>query len=80
MAARLEAAARAVPGVRITQDVQANTVFALIPKDVADRLRKRFPFYTWDESTGEVRWVCSFDTTEEDVDAFAAALAAEMPG
>lgn len=80
MARRLEAAARAVPGVAITQAVQANTVFALIPKDVAERLRKRFPFYTWDEATGEVRWVCSFDTTGDDVDAFAAALAAEMAG
>ncbi|MFA1539093.1 threonine aldolase family protein [Actinomadura monticuli] len=80
MARRLEAAARAVPGVEITQSVEANTVFALIPKDAADRLRKRFPFYTWDEATGEVRWVCSFDTTEDDVDAFAAALASEMTG
>ncbi|SNS45139.1 L-threonine aldolase [Actinomadura meyerae] len=80
MAARLAAAARAVPGVEITQPVQANTVFAVIPKDAAERLRERFPFYTWDEATGEVRWVCSFDTTAADVDAFAAALAAEMPG
>jgi threonine aldolase len=78
MAARLESAARAVPGVEITQAVQANTVFARIPADVTDRLRKRFPFYTWDEATGEVRWVCSFDTTEADVDAFAAALSSEM--
>ncbi|CNF97164.1 threonine aldolase [Mycobacterium tuberculosis] len=78
MAARLESAARAVPGVEITQAVQANTVFARIPADVAERLRKRFPFYTWDEATGEVRWVCSFDTTEADVDAFAAALSSEM--
>ncbi|GGQ30494.1 threonine aldolase [Actinomadura coerulea] len=77
MARRLEAAARAVPGVEITQAVQANTVFALMPRDAAERLRKRFPFYTWDEASGEVRWVCSFDTTEEDVDAFAAALAEE---
>lgn len=80
MARRLEAAARAVPGVAITRAVQANTIFALVPKDVAERLRERFPFYTWDEATGEVRWVCSFDTTGDDVDAFATALAAEMAG
>jgi threonine aldolase len=77
MARRLEAAARPLPGVEITQAVQANAVFAVMGKDAAGRLRKRFPFYTWDEATGEVRWICSFDTTEEDVDAFAAALAAE---
>ncbi|WP_242906975.1 threonine aldolase family protein [Actinomadura terrae] len=78
MARRLADAARAVPGVRITQPVEANEVFAIVPKDVAERLRERFAFYTWDERTGEVRWVCSFDTTEADVDSFAAALAAEL--
>ncbi|MBT2211564.1 low specificity L-threonine aldolase [Actinomadura sp. NEAU-AAG7] len=78
MARRLADAARAVPGMEITQPVEANEVFAVIPKDVAERLRERFAFYTWDERTGEVRWVCSFDTTESDVDAFAAALAAEL--
>ncbi|MBA9004899.1 threonine aldolase family protein [Thermomonospora cellulosilytica] len=80
MARRLAEAVGKVPGVRITRPVEANAVFAVIPRDVADRLRKRFRFYTWDEHTGEVRWMCSFDTTEEDVDAFAAALAEEMTG
>ena len=45
-----------------------------LPPGVADRVRPRFPFYDWSASTGEVRWMCSWDTTEEDVDAFAAAL------
>ncbi|MBB4705041.1 threonine aldolase family protein [Sphaerisporangium siamense] len=78
MAARLAAAVRDVPGVTVTREVRANAVFAVLPRDVADRLRKRFRFYTWDESTGEVRWMTAFDTTEADVDAFAAALAEEM--
>ena len=50
----------------------------LLPSDVTERLQKRFRFYTWDTHTGEVRWMCSFDTTENDVDTFAAALAEEM--
>jgi threonine aldolase len=78
MASRLEAAVRDVPGVRVTQAVQANAVFAVIPPDVAERMQKHFRFYTWDEHTGEVRWMCSFDTAEADVDAFAAALREEM--
>jgi threonine aldolase len=78
MAQRLAAAVREVPGVTVTQEVQANAVFAALPRDVADRLRKRFLFYTWDEKTGEVRWMAAFDTTEADIDAFAAALATEM--
>jgi threonine aldolase len=78
MAQRLAAAVRDVPGVQITQEVQANAVFAVIPVDVTERLQKRFRFYTWDEHTGEVRWMCSFDTTEADIDAFAAAVREEM--
>ena len=78
MAARLAAAVGEVPGVRITQPVQANAVFAVLDRDVANRLRERFRFYDWDPATGEVRWMCAFDTTETDVDAFVAALAEEL--
>ena len=78
MAARLAAAVRDLPGVRVTQEVQANAVFAVLDRAVADRLRERFRFYDWDPATGEVRWMCAFDTTPDDVDAFAAALAQEL--
>jgi threonine aldolase len=74
MAARLTAAVADVPGVEITHPVQANAVFALLPREATPRLQEAFPFYVWDEGTGEVRWMCSWDTTEEDVDAFAAAV------
>jgi threonine aldolase len=76
MAAMLAAEVDGIPGVRITRPVQANAVFAIVPPDVADAVREKFKFYTWDESTGEVRWMCSWDTTEDDVRAFAAALRA----
>ncbi len=75
MATRLAGAVGAIPGVRITQQVQANGVFAILHRAAADQVRQRYPFYTWDEATGEVRWMCSFDTTPDDVDAFAAAVA-----
>ncbi|WP_283133865.1 threonine aldolase family protein [Rhizohabitans arisaemae] len=78
MARRL---ADAVGGsVRISRPVQANAVFAILPREVAERLQKDFRFYTWNEGTGEVRWMTSFDTTAEDVDAFAAAIVAETGG
>ena len=32
------------------------------------------PFYIWDEAENIVRWMCAWDTTAEDVDAFAAAV------
>ena len=78
MAARLAEAVRQVPGVTITQPVQANAVFAVLPPEVTARLQKRFRFYTWDSHTGEVRWMCAFDTTVSDVDTFSAAIAEEM--
>ncbi|MGQ1838165.1 threonine aldolase family protein [Kocuria turfanensis] len=67
-----------MPGVAFTQQTQVNAVFAVLPDGVADRLRRRFRFYDWDAATGEVRWVCSFDTTAGDVDAFVAALRSEL--
>jgi len=78
MARRLEQAVRDVEGVRVTRPVESNAVFAVLPRAAAERLQKRYRFYFWDEATGEVRWMCSFDTTEQDVDAFAAALTEEL--
>jgi threonine aldolase len=78
MAQRLAEGVRAVHGVEILYPVQANGVFAKLPHEVSERLQKRFRFYFWDETEGVVRWMCSFDTTESDVDAFVAALKEEM--
>jgi threonine aldolase len=78
LAARLAAAVRDIQGVTITQNVEANAVFAVLPAGVAERLRSRSAFYTWNEVTGEVRWMTAFDMTTEDVDDFASAVAEEM--
>lgn len=78
MAARLAEAVRNLPSLTITRPVQANAVFATLPGTATRALQERFPFYVWDESRGEVRWMCSWDTTEEDVDAFAAAVRAAL--
>ncbi|WP_336322313.1 low specificity L-threonine aldolase [Streptomyces lavendofoliae] len=78
MAQRLAEGVRAVDGVEILHPVQANAVFARLPHQVSRRLQDRFRFYFWDEAAGDVRWMCSFDTTEDDVDAFVLALKEEM--
>src|SRR4051794_29389478 len=72
MARRLAEGVAGADGVRITQRVDANAVFAVLPPGAAENLQQRWHFYVWDETTGEVRWMCSWDTTPEDVDAFAA--------
>nr|WP_237740836.1 low specificity L-threonine aldolase [Arthrobacter crystallopoietes] len=77
MAARLRAAVDRIDGVVPTQPTQANAVFAALPSGAADRIREKFRFYDWDASRGEVRWMCSFDTTEDDVDAFVEVIRVE---
>ncbi len=64
--------------VTVTQKVESNGVFAIIPEYVIHPLQKEFFFYVWDESKSEVRWMTSFDTTEKDVDAFVAALKSKI--
>jgi threonine aldolase len=74
MAGRLADALRDVPGLRITRPVETNAVFAVLPAAVTVSLQREYPFYVWDAAAEEVRWMCSWDTTEEDVDGFAAAV------
>jgi threonine aldolase len=78
MAVRLRQAVEGLPGLTVTQKTQSNAVFAILAPSVVDKLRQRFRFYDWDPATGEVRWMCAFDTTEADVDRFAAAVREEL--
>lgn len=80
MARRLADAVDGAPGLTITQPVDANGVFAILPPAVTARLQESWPFYVWNEGTGEVRWMTAWDTKPEDVDAFAADVRAELTG
>jgi threonine aldolase len=79
MAARLATAVGAIDGVEISHPVEANAVFARLPRPAIERLLAELPgdhpFYVWDEATDEVRWMCAWDTEPEDVDEFAATVA-----
>lgn len=78
MAQRLAAGVKGIPGLTITQPTQANAVFAQLPAAAIPGLQAHTPFYIWNEARSEVRWVCSWDTTESDVDEFIAALRLEL--
>jgi threonine aldolase len=82
MAARLAAAVEATDGVELVHPVEANGVFARLERRAIDRLLAELPgeppFYVWDEAADVVRWMCAWDTTPEDVDGFAAAVAAAV--
>jgi threonine aldolase len=71
MAKLLEREVSKIPNVEIVYKVEANGVFARIPRAAIARLQKRYFFYVWDEDRSLVRWMCSFDTTEQDVQQFA---------
>jgi len=62
----------------ITQKVESNGLFVIIPKDVAERLRNRYYFYPWDENISEYRLMTSWDTTEEDIEDFVLLLKNEL--
>jgi threonine aldolase len=67
-----------IPGIKITQKVQANAVFAIIPAHLVQALQEKYFFYVWDEGTCEVRWMTSFDTTPGDIEGFSSFLATKM--
>lgn len=74
MARRLADGVRDLPGLRITQPVEANAVFAELAPAAVARLQEAFYFYVWNERTSEVRWMTAFDTRADEVDAFVAAI------
>ena len=75
MARRLEQALRPLSNIEIPHPVQTNVVFARIPHEAVQSMYRRgWKFYTHVGSADEARLMCSWDTTETDVDAFAADL------
>jgi threonine aldolase len=71
MARMLEQRLKKIPQIRIMYPVEANGVFAKIPQDAIRKIQEQYFFYVWSEEESVVRWMCSFDTTEDDVTHFA---------
>ena len=59
-----------VPQIRLTQKVESNGVFAIVPPEYVPTLQQSYFFYVWNEEISEVRLMTSFDTTEDDIEAF----------
>jgi threonine aldolase len=70
MARLLEEEVKKISPVKIVYPVEANGVFAQIPREAIKKIQERYFFYVWSEEESVVRWMCSFDTTEEDVREF----------
>lgn len=67
-----------IEGITITQPVQANGVFVIMPPLVAEKLKKRYFFYTWNEQIAEYRLMTSWDTQETDIGEFISLLKKEL--
>jgi len=80
MARLLEAELKRVPEVRIVWKVEANGVFAQIPRPAMQKIKERYFFYPWIEDQCIVRWMCSFDTTEDDIHDFVDVVAEAVKG
>lgn len=74
MAKLLEKQVREIPAIQLTQEVEANGVFAIVPREIIPQLQEKYFFYMWDEHRSEVRWMTSFDTEEEDIANFTALI------
>jgi threonine aldolase len=68
-----------IPGIRLSRPVEANGVFAIIPPEIIPLLRQQYFFHVWNENISEVRLMCSFDTTIEDVEGFVALANSLIP-
>ena len=74
MAQLLKGEVSKIPQVKVVYEVEANGVFAQIPRPAIAKLQERYFFYVWNEAESVVRWMCSWDTTESDIREFAAYL------
>ena len=62
------------PEVSVPNRAEANAVFPILPGNVTKKIQEDFRFYIWDQVTGQVRWMCSWDTTLEDVEGLLTSL------
>jgi len=67
-----------IPGITVTQKVQSNGIFVIIPTEIAEKIRSHYFFYPWDEKKSEWRLMCSWDTEEKDIEDFVELLEKEL--
>jgi len=78
MAGMLADQLKLIPEVAVTQEVQSNGVFVIMPADIAEKMRSHYFFYPWDEKRSEWRLMCSWDTEEKDIEDFIRLLKKEL--
>jgi threonine aldolase len=64
--------------LKITQKVESNGIFVIMPPGIAGKVRQHYFFYPWNEKISEYRLMTSWDTTEEDIEGFVSLLRVEL--
>ena len=77
MARKLRQGIESLGRYEFTQSTDANILLVKIPKETYLRLQQEYFFYVWNEFNDEVRFVTSWDTTEEDVEGLVRKLRTE---
>jgi threonine aldolase len=78
MAGMLAEKLKQIQEVKITQEVQSNGIFVIMPSGVAEKMRNHYFFYPWDEKRSEWRLMCSWDSEEKDIEDFVMLLKKEL--
>ncbi len=74
MAKVLEKELRNISEIKITQEVETNAIFAILDRELIPKIQEKYFFYMWNDELSEVRFMTSFDTTEEDISNFVKAI------
>lgn len=75
MATELHRATSSIPGVVLGEPPTVNSVFPILPAELIRPLQEWCFFWDWDVARHQVRWMTAWDTTSDDVSAFAAGVA-----
>jgi threonine aldolase len=78
MGHRLYDATKGLPRLSYDTAPQVNSVFPVLPTELIAPLQDWCFFWDWDTSRSQVRWMTAWDTTADDVDRFAAGVAAAL--
>ena len=65
---------KSIPQIKVTQKVQTNAVFAILPIKIIKNLQRKYLFHVMNEHTSEVRWMCSYNTSKDDIMNFVEAI------
>ncbi|MCD4768565.1 MAG: aminotransferase class V-fold PLP-dependent enzyme [Bacteroidales bacterium] len=78
MAVKLAEEISKIDSITITQQVESNGLFLILPENIAEEIRESYFFYPWNEEISEYRLMTSWDTTESDIKGFVRLLSSAM--